>query len=40
MQTPTVGNLEALKQVAEYLIGRGRSILEFVRQVEEPSHVV
>ena len=40
MQAPTVGNLEALKRVARYLIGHGRLIQQFVRQVEEPSHVV
>ena len=40
MQAPTVGNLEALKRVARYLIGHGRLIQEFVRQVAEPSHVV
>ena len=40
MQAPTVGNLEVLKRVARYLIGRGRLIQEFVRQVEERSHVV
>ena len=39
MQAPTVGNLEALKRVARYLIEHGRLVQEFVRQVEEPSHV-
>ena len=35
-------NVEALKRVARYLIGHGRLVqeFEFVRQVEEPSHVV
>ena len=37
---PTVGNLEALKRVARYLIGHGRLVQEFVRPVEEPSHAV
>ena len=37
---PTVGNLAALKRVARYFIGHGRLFLEFVRQVEEPFHVV
>ena len=40
MQAPTVGNLEALKRVTRYLIGHGRLIQEFVRQIEEPSHIV
>ena len=40
MQAPTVGNLEALKRVSRYLIGHGRVVQEFVRQIEEPSHVV
>ena len=40
MQAPTGGNLMALKRVARYLIGRGRSIQKFVRQVEDPSDVV
>ena len=40
MQTPAVGNMEALKQVAKFLIAHGRFIQEFVRQTEEPSHVV
>ena len=40
MQAPTVENLEALKRVARYLIGHGRLVQEFVRQIEEPSHVV
>ena len=39
-QAPTVGKLEALRRVARYLIGHGRLVQEFVRQVEEPSHVV
>ena len=39
MQAPTVGNLEALKRVARNLIGHGRLVQEFVRQVEEPSLV-
>ena len=40
MQEPTVGNLEALKRVAMYFTGHGRSVQNFVRQVKEPSHVV
>ena len=40
MQAPTVGNLEALKRVARYLIGHGLFLQEFVRQIEEPSRVV
>ena len=40
MQAPTVGNLDALKRVTRHLIGHGRLVQEFVRQVEEPSHVV
>ena len=36
MQAPTVGDMEALKRVAFTRHGRQ----EFVRQVEEPSHVV
>ena len=32
--------MEALKRVARYLIGRGRLVHEFVRQIEEPPHVV
>ena len=40
LDAPTVGNLEALKRVARYLMGHGRLVQEFVRQVEEPSHVV
>ena len=32
MQAPTVGNLEALKRVARYLIRHGRLIQELVRQ--------
>ena len=40
MQAPTVGHLEALTNVTRYLVGHGRSVQEFVRQVEEPSHVV
>ena len=40
MQAPTDGNLEALKRTARHLIGHGRMVQEFVRQVEEPSHVV
>ena len=38
---PAVGNLlEALERVARHLIGHGRLIQEFVRQVEEAFHVV
>ena len=40
MQAPTLGHLEALKKVARYLTGHGRLVQEFVRQIEEPSHVV
>ena len=40
MQAPTAGNVEALKRVVGYLIGHGRLVEEFVRQVQEPSHVV
>ena len=40
MPALAVGNLQALKRVARYLIGHGRLVQEFVRQVEEPSHVV
>ena len=40
MEAPTVGNLEALIRVARYFVGHGRLVQEFVRQVEEPSHVV
>ena len=40
MHAPTVENLEALERVARYFIGHGRLVQEFVRQVEEPSHVV
>ena len=40
MQAPTVGNMDALKRVGRFLIGRGRLTQEFVRQTEEPSHVV
>ena len=40
MQAPTVGHLEALKRVARYLIGHERLVQEFVRQIEELSHVV
>ena len=40
MQAPTVGHLEMLKRVARHLIGHGRLVPEFVRQIEEPSHVV
>ena len=40
MQAPTSGHLEMLKRVARYLIGHGRLLHEFVRQIEEPSHVV
>ena len=40
MQTPAVGHLEALKRIARYMFGHGRLVQEFVRQVEEPSHVV
>ena len=40
MQARGVGHLEALKRVARYLIGHGRLVQEFVRHVEEPSHVV
>ena len=39
VQASTVGNLEALKRFARYLIGHGRLTQKFVRQVEEPSHV-
>ena len=35
MQAPTIGNLEAVKRLARYLIGYGR-----LRQVEERSHFV
>ena len=40
MHAPTVRNLEALKRVNKYLIGYGRLVQEFARQVEEPPHVV
>ena len=40
MQAPTAGNFEALKRVARHLIGHGRLVQEFVRQIEEPSYVV
>ena len=40
MQAPTVGNMEALGRVARYLIEHERLVQEFVRQIEEPSHVV
>ena len=39
MHAPTVGHL-VLKSVARYLIGHGRLVQEFVRQVEEPFHAV
>ena len=37
MQAPTVGHFQALTRVARYLI---RLVQEYVRQIEEPSHVV
>ena len=40
MQAPTDGNFGALIRVARYLTGHGRLVQEFVRHVEEPSHVV
>ena len=40
MEAPTVGHLEAFNRVARYLVGHGRLVQEFVRQIEEPSHVV
>ena len=40
MQAPAVGHQEALKRVARHLTGHGRLVQEFVRQVEEPFHVV
>ena len=40
MHAPTVGNLEAPKRVARYLIGHRRLVQQFGRQVEELSHVV
>ena len=40
MQTPTVGDTEALKRVARCLIGHGRLIQELARRVEEPCHIV
>ena len=39
MQTPTVGDMEALKRAAKYVIRHGRLIQEFVREMEEPYHV-
>ena len=32
--------MDPLKRVARYLIGHARLIQEFVRRVEEPSHIV
>ena len=40
MQAPTVGDMETLKRVAQYLIGHGCLIQEFVRHIEDTSHVV
>ena len=40
MQRPTVGNFEGLKRAVRYLVRHGRLVQEFVRQFEEPQHLV
>ena len=40
MQKPAVGDLEGLKRAARYLLRHGRLVKEFVRQFEEPQHLV
>ena len=40
MQSPTVGDMEALKRSARYLVTHGRLVQEFTRQVEEPNRIV
>ena len=40
MQKPEVGDLEGLKRAARYLLRHGRLVQEFVRQFEEPQHLV
>ena len=40
MQKPTVGDFEGLKRAARYLLKYGRLVQEFVRQFEEPQHLV
>ena len=39
MQSPTVGDLEALKRVGRYLVTHRRLVQEFCRQVEEPERI-
>ena len=40
-QAPTVGDMQALNEIAKYLIGHTRRLIqEFARQVEEPCHLV
>ena len=40
MQAPTLGDLEALKRVARYLVSHGRLVQQFVRQVAEPTSII
>ena len=40
MQNPTVGDFEGLKRAARHLLKYGRLVQEFVRQSEEPQHLV
>ena len=40
MQRPTVGDFEGLKRAARYLVRHRRLVQEFVRQFEEPQHLV